>query len=54
MRRISVRALAAVLLTALGLTLSACVVYDDDGPGYRHYDGWGFHDRDHDHDRGWR
>ena len=50
MRRVSLRAVTAMLLTAVGLMASACTVYDD-GPGYRHHGGWGFHDDDH---RGWR
>jgi hypothetical protein len=45
MRRISFRALTAILLTAVGLMASACTVYEG-GPGYRQHGGWGFHDDD--------
>jgi hypothetical protein len=49
MRKVSLRAVTAILLTAVGLMASACTVYEG-GPRY-HHGGWGFHD---DGRRGWR
>jgi hypothetical protein len=46
MKTKSLRAVTALLLTAVTLAISACAVYET---GPRH-NGWGFHDRG---DRGW-